>query len=102
MPDGPYCRGKNILIKDKASVYDWEEIESNSKQFKSVIEKCSEEKDNVVVWICTFCQNQNIVKCDELKFAKNNSRVVHRAAVQGGQKKDPILLIVFDVSGSME
>jgi hypothetical protein len=42
------------------------------------------------------------VKCDELKFAKNNSRVVHRAAVQGGQKKDPILLIVFDVSGSME
>jgi hypothetical protein len=27
---------------------------------------------------------------------------VHRAGVQGGQKKDPILLIVFDVSGSME
>jgi hypothetical protein len=41
------------------------------------------------------------VNCDELKFAKNNSRVVHRPAAQGGQKKDPILLIVFDISGSM-
>jgi len=31
MPDGPYCRGIIIPIQDKASVYDWEEIESNSK-----------------------------------------------------------------------
>ena len=27
---------------------------------------------------------------------------MHKAASQGVQKKDPILLIVFDISGSME
>ena len=88
-------------MQDKGSVYDWEEINSNRTEFKDVIEKCSEEQDNIVVWICSFCEHKNIINCDQLKFAKNNSRVVHRAAVQGGQKKDPILLIVFDVSGSM-
>lgn len=102
MSNGTHCRGNYFLIQDKASVYDWEEIQSNSKEFKNVIEKCKQEKDNVVVWICNFCENQNIVNCDELKFAKNNSRVVHRPAVQGGHKKDPILLIVFDISGSMQ
>ena len=37
-----------------------------------------------------------------MKFARNNSRVVHKGGNQGGQKKEPILLIVFDISGSME
>lgn len=37
----------------------------------------------------------------QLKFAKNNSRVVEKAG-QSTQKKDPILLIVFDISGSMD
>ncbi len=36
-----------------------------------------------------------------MKFAKNNSRVIDRPALNN-QKKDPILLIVFDISGSMD
>lgn len=37
----------------------------------------------------------------ELKFARNNSRVVDRPG-DPTQKKDPILLVVFDISGSMD
>lgn len=36
----------------------------------------------------------------QVKFAKNNSRVIERPA-ESTTKKEPILLIVFDISGSM-
>lgn len=36
-----------------------------------------------------------------MKLARNNSRVIERAA-ESTSKKDPILLIVFDISGSMD
>ena len=58
------------------TVYDWEEISSNKHWFSDVMERCEEEEDNVVVWICNFCEKKNVIECSELKFARNNSRVV--------------------------
>jgi len=64
VPDGADRRGSSRPTQDKASVYDWEEINSNKAEFKDVIEKCNEEQDSIVVWICSFCENKNIVGCD--------------------------------------
>ena len=54
------------------------------------------------MWICSFCEHKNVIEGGELKFARNNMRVVEKPGGVEGQKKDPILLIVFDISGSME
>jgi hypothetical protein len=32
------------------------------------------------VWICSFCETKNVIECGNLKFAKNCSRVVEKAA----------------------
>ena len=61
-------------------MFDWEEINSNPSEFKEIIEKHKEEQDNIVVWICNFCESKNVIECANLKFAKNCSRVVERAA----------------------
>jgi hypothetical protein len=65
------------------------------------MDKFKENEDNVV-WICSFCEHKNVIGAEELKFARNNMRVVEKAGGPNGQRKDPILLIVFDISGSME
>lgn len=53
-----------------------------------------------VLWKCSFCFHNNIVNNTDLRFAKNRTRVIERE--KNVEKKDPIILIVFDVSGSME
>jgi hypothetical protein len=100
VPDGSHRRSTPASTQDKPSVYDWEEINSNPTEFKEVYEKCQEDSD-LVVWICGFCDHKNILEPQELKFARNNSRVVEKSGSEGA-KKDPILLIVFDISGSMD
>ena len=101
MQYGSDSRSIFSFTKDKPSVFDWEEICSNKTEFKDVLDKHSEDEDKVV-WICSFCEAKNVLECSEIKFAHNNSRVVHKVGVPGVQKKEPILLIVFDISGSME
>lgn len=39
MWDGSYPRSTYFIRQDKLSVYDWEELNSNPKEFKEIIEK---------------------------------------------------------------
>jgi hypothetical protein len=80
LQDGPYAVGTTFLTQDRASIFDWEEISSNREAFNDVFQQCEQEQDNVVVWTCSFCEANNVVNRGELKFARNNSRVIERPA----------------------
>ena len=43
-------------------MYDWEEMESNKKEFQEVIEELGEERESSVVWICKFCERKNVLR----------------------------------------
>lgn len=65
MQYGPHSRGTTASIKDKALVYDWEEISSNPLEFKEFLEKYKEE-DEKVIWICSFCEQKNLLDSFEV------------------------------------
>ena len=73
------------MRQDRDSVYDWEEVQSKRGEFSDVIDRCQEEEDAVVVWICKFCENKNVVECDQVRFANKNSKVVLKAGGSGGE-----------------
>ena len=61
MWDGSYPRSTYFIRQDKLSVYDWEELNSNPKEFKEIIEKHKQDGDNIVLWICSFCESRNVI-----------------------------------------
>lgn len=80
MQENPYSRGNFNVIQDKKLVYDWDDICFNEKEFKEIIDKHQADKNKIVVWVCSFCSTKNVIYCHDLKFAKNNSRVVEKPA----------------------
>ncbi len=69
----------SIYAQDNGLVYDAEEIESNPKAFvKESVEQIRKNKLTKVLWICGFCDHNNIVNTADLRFATNKSRIIER------------------------